>query len=147
MTIERIEARHGGIVLFHDIKPQTVAALPIVLSGLKERGYKIVHLRAKRAYQPLESHAAALRPLLGKAHGNGTDSSIATLEGLGDDGGAAEATPHAKVNRDKSREPATKASVAGPRRATGTTAPAPSPPGDSDWATTVQRGRTVPGTH
>lgn len=37
----------GGIILFHDIHPQTAKAIPEVLAELKARGYKIVHLVPK----------------------------------------------------------------------------------------------------
>ncbi|MGY4479748.1 polysaccharide deacetylase family protein [Bradyrhizobium sp. USDA 3364] len=44
LAIQRIEARHKGILLLHDIQPRTVAALPRILNTLKERGYRIVHV-------------------------------------------------------------------------------------------------------
>lgn len=37
----------GGIMLFHDIHPQTVKVIPEVLAELKARGYKVVHLVPK----------------------------------------------------------------------------------------------------
>ncbi|MFA5899135.1 MAG: polysaccharide deacetylase family protein [Hyphomicrobium sp.] len=37
----------GGIILFHDIHPQTAKAIPTVLAELKARGYKVVHLVPK----------------------------------------------------------------------------------------------------
>lgn len=37
----------GGIILFHDIHPQTAKAIPTVLTELKARGYKVVHLVPK----------------------------------------------------------------------------------------------------
>jgi len=42
----RIEAAHGGIVLFHDTKQQTAAMLPAFLRYLKAGGYRIVHVVA-----------------------------------------------------------------------------------------------------
>ena len=66
-TLERVEQRQGGIVLFHDIKSQTAKALPIVLAELKARGYKVVHIRAKQGFEPDLSYTAALQPLLSKA--------------------------------------------------------------------------------
>ncbi len=54
-------------MLFHDIKPQTAKALPVVLAELKARGYKVVHIRAKQGYEPDLSYTAALQPLLSKA--------------------------------------------------------------------------------
>jgi peptidoglycan/xylan/chitin deacetylase (PgdA/CDA1 family) len=44
LTLARLEATHGGIVLFHDTKSQTAAMLPGFLRALKSRGYKIVHV-------------------------------------------------------------------------------------------------------
>lgn len=44
LAIQRIEAKHKGILLLHDIQPRTVAALPRILATLKERGYRIVHV-------------------------------------------------------------------------------------------------------
>jgi peptidoglycan-N-acetylglucosamine deacetylase len=43
-TLERLEANHGGIVLFHDTKRQTSAMLPAFLRSLKAGGYRIVHV-------------------------------------------------------------------------------------------------------
>ncbi|HIE68896.1 MAG TPA: polysaccharide deacetylase family protein [Planctomycetes bacterium] len=37
----------GGIILFHDIHPQTAKALPEVLDELKRHGFKVVHLVPK----------------------------------------------------------------------------------------------------
>lgn len=37
----------GGIILFHDIHPQSAKAIPGVLAELKKRGYKVVHLVPK----------------------------------------------------------------------------------------------------
>jgi peptidoglycan/xylan/chitin deacetylase (PgdA/CDA1 family) len=43
-TLERLEATHGGIVLFHDTKRQTAVMLPAFLRSLKAGGYQIVHV-------------------------------------------------------------------------------------------------------
>ena len=43
-AIRRIEARGKGILLLHDIQPRTALALPEILSELKARGFKIVHV-------------------------------------------------------------------------------------------------------
>ena len=42
-----LERRGRGIILLHDIHASTVGALPQLLSMLKEKGYRIVHLRPK----------------------------------------------------------------------------------------------------
>ena len=44
LVVERLEATHGGIVLFHDTKRQTAAVLPAFLRALKAGGYRIVHV-------------------------------------------------------------------------------------------------------
>ena len=48
-----LERRGRGIVLFHDIHASTMRALPELLSLLKGKGYKIVHLRARAAMKTL----------------------------------------------------------------------------------------------
>ena len=44
LTLARLDAARGGIVLFHDTKSQTAAMLPAFLRALKLRGYKVVHV-------------------------------------------------------------------------------------------------------
>ncbi len=45
-TLEQINKTNRGIVLFHDIQPQTIAIMPTLLLELKARGYKLA------VYQP-----------------------------------------------------------------------------------------------
>lgn len=51
-TVAAVEARQGGIVLFHDIKGATAKALPGILAKLKDRGYSVVHFVAKAPAEP-----------------------------------------------------------------------------------------------
>src|SRR5712691_6460408 len=51
-AISRIEARGKGILLLHDIQPATALAFPEILSELKARGFKIVHVVPATADQP-----------------------------------------------------------------------------------------------
>lgn len=44
-TLERLEARGSGIILFHDIHQRTVDMLPDFLAQLEARGYSVVHLK------------------------------------------------------------------------------------------------------
>ena len=44
LALQRLAANGKGILLLHDIQPRTVAALPKILSDLKARGYRIVHV-------------------------------------------------------------------------------------------------------
>ena len=43
-TVARLAARGGGILLMHDIKPRTAAVLPKLLTMLKSRGLRVVHV-------------------------------------------------------------------------------------------------------
>ncbi len=43
-TLQRLEARGSGIILFHDIHQRTVDMLPSFLAELKARGYSVVRL-------------------------------------------------------------------------------------------------------
>jgi hypothetical protein len=51
-AISRIEARGKGILLLHDIQPATALAFPEILSELKARGFKIVHVVPATADRP-----------------------------------------------------------------------------------------------
>jgi peptidoglycan/xylan/chitin deacetylase (PgdA/CDA1 family) len=66
-TLAQIDKRRGGILLFHDIKSATAKALPVILAGLKTRGYKVVHLRSKVPLLPVDTYDAELTALLSKA--------------------------------------------------------------------------------
>lgn len=60
-TLAHVEADNGGIILFHDIKHVTARALPTILSELRARGYKVVHMRAKKPYKPDDKALASMR--------------------------------------------------------------------------------------
>jgi peptidoglycan/xylan/chitin deacetylase (PgdA/CDA1 family) len=51
-TVAKVEARNGGILLFHDIKAVTAKALPGILAELQQRGFRVVHAIAKAPFQP-----------------------------------------------------------------------------------------------
>lgn len=52
LAMKRLEARGRGILLLHDIHDRTVVALPMILSALKARGYRIVHVVPATAERP-----------------------------------------------------------------------------------------------
>lgn len=66
-TIAKVEARKGGIILFHDIKAVTARALPGILSELKTRGYRVVHMTSAKGFVPDEKLAAGFGQQLAKA--------------------------------------------------------------------------------
>ncbi|MES1154862.1 MAG: polysaccharide deacetylase family protein, partial [Pseudorhodoplanes sp.] len=52
-ALDRLAAKGGkGVLLLHDIHPKTAAALPILLTELKARGYRIVHVVPATPEQP-----------------------------------------------------------------------------------------------
>ncbi len=44
LVMRRLAQSRGGIVLFHDTRPQTAAMLPAFLRALKAGGYRVVHI-------------------------------------------------------------------------------------------------------
>ena len=70
-TLAQVEARKGGIVLFHDIKAATARALPTILTELKARGYTVVHMRSTAGFEPSAGYDAQLAPILAKAQPSG----------------------------------------------------------------------------
>ncbi len=67
LTLQRIESRQGGIVLFHDIKSSTAKALPTILAELAARGYRVVHIKPTRPVAPVTTYDAELGAILSKA--------------------------------------------------------------------------------
>jgi peptidoglycan-N-acetylglucosamine deacetylase len=73
-TMAQLEARRGGILLMHDIKPNTAQALPMLLARMKARGFRIVHVvpsgrvpidliaRAPQQGNPSHRHAVRFAP-------------------------------------------------------------------------------------
>ena len=51
-ALDRLAAKGKGILLLHDIHPKTAAALPVLLTELKARGYRIVHVVPASPEQP-----------------------------------------------------------------------------------------------
>ena len=44
LALSRLERKGKGVLLLHDIQPRMVLALPVLLTELKLRGFKIVHV-------------------------------------------------------------------------------------------------------
>lgn len=44
LVMRRLAQSRGGILLFHDTRPQTAAMLPACLRAMKDGGYRIVHI-------------------------------------------------------------------------------------------------------
>lgn len=128
-TLARLEAEGGGIVLFHDIKPQTARALPVILAEMKARGYAIVHLVAKTPFVPdpgymssVRSHVAARRPsaarsLLAFAGRDPSAPATAGADGQATAVGSPDATAQARPTeggQEQPQQPAEAAAASSP---------------------------------
>ncbi len=78
-TLDRVEMQNGGIILFHDIKSATAKALPKILKSLKTRGYKVVHLRAKKTLEILPDARALMQKRFDKKHRQDTKNSTLSM--------------------------------------------------------------------
>jgi peptidoglycan/xylan/chitin deacetylase (PgdA/CDA1 family) len=98
-TLQQVEARNGGILLFHDIKSATARALPTILRKLKADGFSVVHLRAKTPYVPDEAYIAAVQDRVQRTRGRRapllavTDALTASAEPAPAPGAIAEGGP------------------------------------------------------
>ena len=54
-VMTKLERKGKGIILMHDFQQATAKATPDLLNLLKEKGYKVVHMKAKT---PLATIAA-----------------------------------------------------------------------------------------
>ena len=59
-TLAVLEKRGKGILLMHDIKSQTARAMPVLLSELKRRGFRIVHVVPEAGHIPNASNTSRL---------------------------------------------------------------------------------------
>ncbi|MGE3387846.1 MAG: hypothetical protein AB7K41_14045, partial [Bdellovibrionales bacterium] len=48
-ALDQVKAEGQGVVLFHDIQPQTLAIMPGFLAALKNEGYKLAIFRPGEA--------------------------------------------------------------------------------------------------
>lgn len=63
-VLTQIATRRKGILLFHDIQPSTAHALPSILSELKKRGFKVVHMVPKQPVTTLPEYDAQAERLI-----------------------------------------------------------------------------------
>ena len=59
-TLAVLEKKGKGILLMHDIKSQTARAMPVLLSELKRRGFRIVHVVPEAGHIPNASNTSRL---------------------------------------------------------------------------------------
>jgi peptidoglycan/xylan/chitin deacetylase (PgdA/CDA1 family) len=94
-VMDRLEKKTKGIILMHDIRPNTSKAVPMLLAELKAKGYKVVHLKAKAPVKTLAQYDAEIEKSmkgLGAGHDRPMSSVIRTIE---------EASPSASASAKK----------------------------------------------
>ncbi len=85
-VLEKLEKKGKGIVLMHDFQKVTAAAIPALLTELKAKGYKIVHLKSKAQAATIASFDAEMEKgargfVAGAAAGQAPNSVIKTIAG------------------------------------------------------------------
>ncbi len=60
-VMDKLEKHGKGIILMHDFQKATVEALPELLKQMKEKGYKVVHMRPKFLIKSLPEYDALLQ--------------------------------------------------------------------------------------
>jgi peptidoglycan/xylan/chitin deacetylase (PgdA/CDA1 family) len=63
-TLAGLEKTGKGIILLHDLKETTAAALPDLLAALKEKGYRLVHLVPKKYLEPNAAFSAEVAEVI-----------------------------------------------------------------------------------
>jgi peptidoglycan/xylan/chitin deacetylase (PgdA/CDA1 family) len=67
LALSRLMKLGKGILLLHDIHPKTVAALPGILKGLKDNGFRIVQVVPSASYQIAMANKPLKTPMLASA--------------------------------------------------------------------------------
>jgi peptidoglycan/xylan/chitin deacetylase (PgdA/CDA1 family) len=76
-VMTKLERKGKGIILMHDFQQATAKAVPTILSELKAKGYKVVHMRAKTAVATLPQWDEAAKA---EIKGNiGTDRPVSSV--------------------------------------------------------------------
>ncbi len=78
-VMEKIEKKGKGILLMHDIQPGTAKALPMLLTELHAKGYKVVHLKAKTAVVTLPEYDARIEASVKGLPTAGTEKSTSSV--------------------------------------------------------------------
>lgn len=84
-VMTKLETKGKGIILMHDIHKTTAKAVPLLLTELKAKGYKVVHVVAKLKAAPLPEYDELLKKegkgLVATGDGRPTSSIVRTIEG------------------------------------------------------------------
>ena len=70
-VMTKLERKGKGIILMHDFQQATAKALPELLNQLKEKGYKVVHMKAKAPAETIAQWDEAVKGEIKGAVGGG----------------------------------------------------------------------------
>jgi hypothetical protein len=82
-VMDKLEKKTKGIILMHDIQPNTAKSVPRLLAELKAKGYRVVHLKAKGEVKTLAEFDAQIEKNMkgmGAGHDRPMSSVIRTIE-------------------------------------------------------------------
>jgi len=81
-VMTKLEKHGKGIILMHDFQKATSEALPELLKQMKEKGYKVVHMKPKFLIKSLPQYDEALKKEIQLPVGNNapTDSIVKTVQ-------------------------------------------------------------------
>lgn len=84
-VMAKLETKGKGIILMHDIHKLTAKALPLLLTALKEKDFKVVHLVSKTKTSTLPEYDELLKKegkgFVAAGDGRPTSSIVRTIEG------------------------------------------------------------------
>lgn len=78
-VMEKLEKKGKGIVLMHDIHAHTAKAVPLLLTALKDAGYKVVHLKPKGKVQTLADFDAKVEKNVKGLPAAGTEKPLTSV--------------------------------------------------------------------
>ena len=81
-VMDKLEKNGKGIILMHDFQHATAEALPELLKQMKEKGYKVVHMKPKFLVKSLPQYDAMIlqEQKLPTANVQPTSSIVKTIE-------------------------------------------------------------------
>ena len=109
--IAKLEKNGKGILLMHDIHKTTAKAVPLLLKALKDKGYKIVHMKGKGELKTLAEYDALIekdaKGLPQVASDRPVSSIVKTIEGDAPPGEGIATAPAAATGEVKAEAKAT----------------------------------------
>jgi peptidoglycan/xylan/chitin deacetylase (PgdA/CDA1 family) len=105
-VLTQLAGRHKGIILFHDIQPSTARALPGLLTELKKRGFKVVHMVPKDTAHTLPDYDARAAKLMARKLEAAKADPLAPRAMTWPQTGEQEVLPWAKHSTSATTEPA-----------------------------------------